>query len=209
MEPFDPVTQPAAVDPDAAHTGDPRPRDLSISLERANVVALVLFPVLLVVTLLPFWAIHGGAALADGASVVFIPWVFFPAILVAIVVHEGLHAVGFLVAGAPRGALHFGVDRKTLSPYAGCRTPVRADAYRLSVLLPGLVLGVLPWIYGMVAGAGWAVVWAALMILTAGGDAMILWIIRGLHGATLVLDHPTRAGCLIVEEPRQDVPGPG
>lgn len=163
-------------------------------------LAVVLLPAILLVTLGPFWAMYGGAELWDGASAGFRPWVFFPAFLVAIVVHEGLHAVGFLLAGAPRRALHFGMDRKTLSPYAGCRIAVRVSAYRLAVLLPGLVLGVLPWVYGMAAGVGWAAVWGALMILTAGGDAIILWIVRDLDGGTLVLDHPSRAGCQIVEE---------
>lgn len=188
-----PMTEP--IDAEA-----PPLRDLSISMERANVVAAVLIPVFLLVTLGPFWAIHGGSELWRGASLVFRPWVFFPAFLAAIVVHEGLHAVGFRIAGAPRAALHFGVDRKTLSPYAGCRVPVRVSAYRLAVLLPGLLLGVLPWVYGMAAGVAWAVVWGATMIVTAGGDAIILWIVRELPGSTLVLDHPSRAGCQIFED---------
>lgn len=202
MEPIDGTARAAPADAAGAtlHPDGLALRDVSISMERANLVAVFLLPAVVLVTCLPFWAMYGGAALWEGVSFVFLPWIFFPAFLVAIVVHEGLHGIGFLAAGVPRSAIHFGVDRKTLSPYAGCHVPLTVGAYRTAILLPGLVLGVLPWLYGLATGAGWAVAWGALMIATAGGDGIILWIIRRLPAGTRVLDHPSRVGCHVVRE---------
>lgn len=198
---FDPPGSAADPDPGPSEpSGFPPLRDLSISLERANVVAAVLLPLLVVVCIGSFWLLWGWGSLAEGASDVFLTWLFLPAFLAAIVIHEALHAVGFLIAGSPRSALHFGIDRSTLSPFAGCRVPVTVAAYRLAVVLPGLLLGVLPWVCGLATGTGWAVVWGTLMIVTAAGDGIILWIIRGLPRGTRVLDHPSRAGCQIVED---------
>lgn len=186
----------------AASPDPPEPplRDLSISMERANVMAAVLLPVLVVVCIGPFWAIWGWDAVADAGAAVFLTWLIIPVLLLAIAVHEALHAVGFLLGGAERNALHFGIDRSTLSPFAGCRVPVSARAYRFAVLLPGLLLGVVPWAWGMATGAGWPVVFGTVMIIAAAGDGMILWIIRALPGRCRVLDHPTRVGCQVVEQ---------
>jgi len=33
--------------------------------------------------------------------------------------------------------------------------------------------------------------------MAAVGDAMVLWLLRGVPGDTLVEDHPDRVGCLL------------
>jgi hypothetical protein len=178
----------------------PAGRDTSVSMERANVLAIVLFPAIALLTLTPFWLLYGGAELWDGMRAVFRLWFFIPAFLVAIVVHEGLHALGFLAAGrVPRSAIHFGVDRSTGSPFAGCRVAVPAGAYRFAVALPVLVLGVVPLLAGYALGWAAPVVWAMVMIVAAGGDLIVLWVVRGVPGHAPVLDHPSRVGCTVLD----------
>lgn len=180
----------------------PAAADASLSMERANVIGAALFPVAAAAVLVPFGVVWGWGEVWAGALAVFTPWVFVPAFVLAIVAHEGLHALGFLLfARVPRGALHFGIHRQTLTPFAGCRVPVPAVAYRAAVALPGLVLGAVPAAAGLAYGAGWAAVWGALMLATAAGDALVLWVIRRLPGSTRVLDHPERVGCLVLDEP--------
>ena len=171
--------------------------DASISFEQANVLALVLFlPMLALVGL--HAVLWGPRSLVEGFKVIF-PWLFFPLFVVSIVVHEALHAVGFIAAGrVPRSAVRFGLDRKTLSPFAGCRVPLRAGAYRVSVLLPALVLGVVPTVAGLAAGVAWLTLWGAFMLLAAGGDFAVVWAMRGVPNAARVLDHPERVGCRVV-----------
>jgi hypothetical protein len=45
----------------------------------------------------------------------------------------------------------------------------------------------------------WLVLLGGLFILAAGGDFLILWSIRGVDKDALVEDHPTRAGCYVLQ----------
>jgi hypothetical protein len=38
-----------------------------------------------------------------------------------------------------------------------------------------------------------------LFTFAAGGDALVLWLLRGVAPHRLVEDHPTRAGCFVWE----------
>lgn len=178
--------------------------DVSVSLERANVVGAVIFVAALLLVLLPFALVWGWPATRAGFGTALATWWFLPGAVLLIVAHEALHGVGFRLLGrAPREALHYGVDRSTLTPFAGCRVPLSAAAYRGAVILPALVLGVAPAAWGMATGTGWVAVVGALMLGAAGGDLLILWVIRHVPGTARVLDHPTRAGCWLVP----DAPG--
>lgn len=169
-------------------------------MERAATLAVALLPVLTAPVLLPFWLLWGWAPLKQGLLTAITPWVLVPALLASIVIHEGLHALGFLLFGrAPRGSVHFGIHRGTLSPFAGCRAPLTARAYRAAVILPALALGVLPAAYGLATGHGFAAVWGAFMLHAAAGDLIVLWTIRSLPGRVRVLDHPERVGCRVLD----------
>ncbi|HYJ80286.1 MAG TPA: DUF3267 domain-containing protein [Longimicrobiaceae bacterium] len=171
--------------------------DATVSFEKANLIALLFLPLAALPVLLHL-LLWGAASLAAGVDFLF-PWLFVPLLVASIVVHEALHALGFVaVGGAPRGAIHFGVDRRTLSPFAGCTAPLRARAYRGAVLLPSLVLGVAPVVAGLVTGSGWPTLWGALMLFCAGGDFAALWAMRAVPGDARVLDHPERVGCRVV-----------
>ena len=201
---FSPDTAPPSPDfSDAAPPADdagPRVlRDATISMERANVLGLAMIPAfgVLVIAHGVAW---GWGSVREGAGFVFSLKFFLPAFLIAIVVHEALHGLGFLAVGrAPRSAVHFGVHRATMSPFAGCRVPLRAWAYRVAVLLPGLALGAVPAAWGLATGTGWLTVWGVVMLIAAAGDLAAFWAMRSVPARALVLDHPERVGCRVVE----------
>jgi hypothetical protein len=176
------------------------PRDVSIPLERAGRLAARLLPVVALVGLAPLAALWGLAEVGRGFRTVFTLWYFIPGLAATIILHEGLHAAGFLMFGrVPHGTVHFGVDRATLSPYAGCRVPMSARAYRAAVLLPALVLGLGTLIPGWILGVGWLAVLGTLQLITAGGDLVAYWAIRDIPAGARVLDHPERVGCQILD----------
>jgi putative zincin peptidase len=171
--------------------------DATISFEEANRVALIVLPFGAGLVLLHL-ALWGGRSVGEGFAFLF-PWLFFPVLLVSVVVHEGLHAAGFLAVGrAPRSAVHFGVDRRTLSPYAGCRAALRAGAYRFAILLPSLALALAPAAAGLATGTGWLTLWGAFMLVSGAGDFAALWAMRRVPNTARVLDHPERVGCRVV-----------
>jgi Putative zincin peptidase len=202
-----PSADPTSTDPAAPEAAAPKKSvpdgfrvvsDATMSMERANVVALGLIPpfALLIVAHGLLW---GWASVRGGAVDVFTLWVLLPLLAVSIVVHEALHGLGFLMGGAPRSAVHFGIHRPTLSPFCGCHAPLSATAYRVAVLLPGFALGVVPTALGLATGSGALTIWGVFMLITAAGDLAAFWAMRAVPGGALVMDHPERVGGRVVE----------
>jgi hypothetical protein len=184
---------------DHLDAGDRPMTDASVSLDEAIRRGSALLPLILAVGLAPFLLLHGWAELRSGFLTAFKPWYFLPGLALTVVAHEGLHAAGFLLFGrVPRSTVHFGVDRATLSPFAGCRQPMRVRAYRAAVLLPAVVLGGGTLIPAWVQGIGWLAIFGTLQLLAAGGDLVAYHAIRRLPGDTRVLDHPERVGCQVI-----------
>jgi hypothetical protein len=105
-----------------------------------------------------------------------------------------------MVFGQTRfSAIKFGFQWKSLTPYAHLREPVEVNAYRAGAFMPGFLLGILPYLLSLGLGDG-NLFWFSL-IHTAGasGDWLILWLIRNVRPGTQVQDHPTHAGCYVLE----------
>ncbi len=206
MDPPSEAPNPGQIGPDAAEPGW---WDASISLVRANLLAVALIPLLGALVLLPYallWGIPGLEAGGDDvgfrfsspveSTVTFISFLFG-----AIVVHELLHGVGFYVIGKiPRAKIGFGVKWLTFTPYCHCAEPMPANAYRWAVALPTLVLAVIPGLLGLLLGNFLLAFWAVIMLVSGSGDLAILWAIRAVPGRAIVRDHPSRAGCLVRDE---------
>ncbi len=93
--------------------------------------------------------------------------------------------------------ISFGVDRASLTPYTHIAAPMTARAYRIGAMTPGLLTGALPTLAAWVSGSGALSLIGALMSVGAVGDLIVLWVIRRVPGDTLVMDHPTNAGCWV------------
>ena len=102
-------------------------------------------------------------------------------------------------AKKPLGVIHLGFQWKTLTPYAHCKEPLEVNAYRLGAFMPGLVLGILPALAGILTGSGWLLMFGIFFTIAAGGDLLILWLIRSVPAGRLVEDHPPPAGCYVWE----------
>jgi hypothetical protein len=173
--------------------------DRSISMAQANLYGLLLLPPLLLLAV-PFWLIWGGGALVEGLRVFTALQSFLPALVIGIVIHEALHGLAWMLAGRkPRSAMHFGFQLKTLTPYAHCTEPLEVGAYRVGAATPGVVLGLLPVLVATVIGNGWLLWFGVFFAFAAVGDLLILWLLRDVPRGRLVEDHPTRAGCTILE----------
>jgi uncharacterized protein len=194
------VDQPA---PDAAEQGisaDAVAYDATISMLAANGIALIMLPVAFILLALPYWLIWGNRLSGTSITLTLPSLVtMLLGLAVAIVVHELLHAAGCVLLGkASLSAVSFGFNWKALAPFAHCRAPLTARAYRVTVALPGLLLGLLPGMAGVLSGSLLLLVGGILMLVAAGGDAAVLWAMRRVPGDATVLDHPSRAGCRVL-----------
>lgn len=172
--------------------------DATISFVWANVVAFFVIPAAAIAFLLPYWLLGGQFAVSRNLPSLLILLLAFVG---GILIHELLHGVGFVLVGkVPVTAVSFGFSWKGLAPYAHCAAPMRASAYRFAVLLPGLVLGILPGILGVILQSLGLVLWGILMTSAAGGDLAALLAIRQVPGSAWVRDHPSKVGCQVLKE---------
>lgn len=117
-----------------------------------------------------------------------------------ILVHEGIHAVCWVWGGKKSWqAVQVGFDRRTLTPYVHCREPLPIGVYRLGALTPGVLTGLLPWLVGLVSGNLLLALVGLLLIVGAGGDLLVLWLTRHVASDCFVEDHPSRAGCYVLQ----------
>ena len=176
--------------------------DVAVSIEAlmqnngvmALAVALMIFPLAF------FWTTSGFDTFMDDLLTMRNLLLALPALLVGIVLHEGIHALGWIIFGgvSPR-SISFGVDRKTLSPYAHADVPMGATGYRIGALLPGLLTGILPTLVGIIAVDAGLTLLGAFLLSAAVGDVLVVWVIRAVPGRAQVIDHPSKAGCLVEE----------
>ena len=125
----------------------------------------------------------------------------FAAILLgSIIVHEGLHAIGWAwFGGISLKEMKFGIIKG--NPYTHAKVPMPVRGYQIGGGLPGFVLGVLPGLVSWVNGSGKLMIFASVMLATAAGDAIMLWLLRDVPPGTLVQDHPSAIGCLVKKQP--------
>jgi hypothetical protein len=173
--------------------------DLTISLARANtlvgIMTLPLVGLLLVLYRLLSLAVAGRADSPSLGAVV----ALLVAVLPGIFVHEAIHGAAWRAFGRlGRGRVEFGFQRRTLTPYAHALDPMPAAAYRLGAVLPALLLGVAPYAAGIVLGNLPLALFGILFIAAAGGDFLVLWLLRNVSGRAMVQDHPSRAGCIVL-----------
>jgi hypothetical protein len=170
-------------------------RDLSISMARANLVVLFVSIPVALLQLLIFVSLHGLDRLSTtwGSALLI-------AVILGIVAHELIHGLSWVILGKkPFAAIKFGFQWKTFTPYAHLKEPVEINAYRIGGFMPGLVLGVVPYLLSLLLGNGDLFWFGLIHTVAAGGDWLILWLIRSVEAGSLVEDHPTNAGCYVLE----------
>ncbi len=173
-------------------------RDVSIPISDLLRPALALSFVLLIVPVIPYFLMWGFPdSWKFGIGEVLLT---FLGLALLVVAHEAVHALGWMIfGGVPISGIRFGIDKKSLSPYAHARVPMQATGYRIGAALPLIITGILPTLIGTLIGHGWLVFLGAFMIMGAVGDLLILWAIRHVPGDARVLDHPSNAGCYVLD----------
>ena len=53
---------------------------------------------------------------------------------------------------------------------------------------------------GIFTGNPFIFIFGLAFILAAGGDILILWLLRKVKAGSLVEDHPKRAGCYVIDK---------
>jgi hypothetical protein len=143
----------------------------------------------------------GARALMLGVYGLLEPRILLTTVVPGILAHELIHALTWsILARRPLSAIAIGFHWRALSPYAHPRDPMLVGPYRAGAMMPALLLGFVPAGIGLASGSPLLTAWSLLLILAAGGDLAVLWLLRRVPADRLVEDHPTRAGCRVLPE---------
>ena len=178
-----------------------RKSDLQISIVWANVVVILMTIPVMAVGIILMNIFHPDISFKQNLSGTLFVMIGF---LVLIVVHELIH--GFTWSFFSENGLkdiEFGFMKQYLTPYCTCSTPLKKSGYICGALMPLLVLGLIPTVIAVVIGSVSLLYVGLLMILSAGGDILIvIKLLRYKSQAKelLIYDHPTQAGSVVFEK---------
>ena len=182
---------------------DYKKKDLTIGIVKANLfVFLLAIPIIVIGVLLFAWRNPISLLMPTSqGSLLFI--VLF---VVLIVVHELIHGLTWSVYAEHHFKdIEFGFMKELLTPYCTCTTPLPKKHYILGALMPCIVLGIIPTAIGILIGSSLLFWIGIVMILSAGGDIMIVWKVikfkkQDESKEILIYDHPIQAGSVIFEK---------
>ena len=122
-------------------------------------------------------------------------------IICGIIAHELLHGLAWSFY-AKKGwkSISFGIEWKYLTPYCHCAEPLLMNPYRIGSVLPAVVLGFIPSILAIINGNLWLLAFGFFFTFAAGGDFLVLWLLRHEKSSVFVEDHPDKIGCIILSE---------
>lgn len=125
---------------------------------------------------------------------------FVGTVLVGVFVHEGIH--GVLIALFAKGGLRslsFGFDRKTMSPFAHSRVPLRAWQMTAVCLGPLVLQGIVPMAVAVWMGSVFVFILSLIFIIAAGGDIIYAGLLRKVSPGAFVEDLPDAVGYRTVQ----------
>ncbi len=175
---------------------------LTISIEKANVIAMLMIIPIGILFALPYCLIWGSKPWFSLSGIASNPVMsaltVVLALIIGIIVHEGIHGITWAIF-AKKGfrSISFGILWKMLTPYCHCDEPMQVRHYVLGAIMPALLLGIIPSIVAIAIGNAALLVFGMFFTLAAGGDFLIIYTIRKEKPDTLVEDHPSEAGCFV------------
>ncbi|WP_266202540.1 DUF3267 domain-containing protein [Pontibacter kalidii] len=182
--------------------------ELSLTAAEANVQALVFMLPILVLYMVPYallwpeqfsYQVIENFVLEQGGRVLFYPFLMLLVFVLGAVVHELLHGLtwAFFCKQGIR-SIKYGVHWRYLTPYCHCQEMLPLRPYILGGMMPGLVMGLLPALAGMVTGNLLLFLFGLFFSIAASGDLLVLWMLRHAKSTDLVQDHPEKIGCYVL-----------
>ncbi len=120
---------------------------------------------------------------------------------VHIPIHEGLHALsGILFAKVPLKDISFGIVKEQMMFYCHVEKPMPARLYRIVLITPFVVLGLIPLCIVTVLGSPFLVLLFAMCISGCAGDIVMFIETYKYDKNQLLLDHPSAPAYYLLYE---------
>ena len=120
--------------------------------------------------------------------------------IIGCVIHEFIHGITWIYATKCKWKdIKFGIIWKYLTPYCHCKIAMTVRQYRLALLMPLWILGVLPSILGIALGDIFVLSFGVIFIVAAVGDIWMAWLLRIEKIDNKIFDHPSKPAYFIFD----------
>ncbi len=174
--------------------------ELTVDEIKAQVNSIVYFIPFLVILGIPYVVIWKETFTKETFNSLFGPWGIYAllALVLGIVFHELIHGLTWsLFAKKGLQSIRYGILKKTMTPYCHCSEPLSVKHYIIGAAMPGIVLGILPAVIALFTGSLSLFALGMFFTMAAGGDMMIIYMLRKQPMHYLVQDHPSKIGCYL------------
>lgn len=131
--------------------------------------------------------------IGENQSAVVYGLVFILGIILSVFLHEGLHAITFLLfSKCSLSAIKFGFYKG--NPYCHCNSKIKVKHYKVVLLAPFLLLGILLYILGIYTGDSIYILLGIFNIVCAIGDVCVYRLLKSLPNESYIKDHPSKIG---------------
>jgi hypothetical protein len=122
--------------------------------------------------------------------------IFLAAYIAGLMLHELIHALAMrMISGVSFSNIQFGFNKRYLSPYTYCNKIVPVRGFRIGLLLPVLITGVLPMIIGIATNTLVITLIGGLLTASGVGDIIGFCHLVKLPGDALLYDYRYALGC--------------
>ena len=184
-------------------------KDLTISIEKANLVGPLLVLPIMAVLIAVFIILYGfepvrevikDHSLWTGVSIVFAGLSIIP----LAIVHEWIHGLSWGISAKHHMKdIEYGFIKEKLTPYCYCRSPLSKGAYVFGSMMPLTILGVVVSIVAIIIASPVLLLVGLMQVLGGCGDILITGMLLRYktNGKDVVLlDHPTECGLIVFEK---------
>ena len=176
-------------------------KNVTVSAGKAQILGLLLALPIVLVLLIPYYQINRDQIGEPYFSSNFFGYLsVIGAILFGVIAHELTHGLTwayFCKDGFK--SIRFGVIWKYLTPYCHCKEVLLKRHYIIGAIMPAILVGLIPTFVGYLFAYKGLFLFGLFFTFGAGGDFLIIWLLRKFDAETLVLDHPSQIGCLVYE----------
>ncbi len=161
---------------------------VKINLKKVNLVATITFFIPLIFGIVLQWLFFNDKIFKIAIWDIIILIIGYP---VLVIIHELIHGICFLITGANIKDIRFGIIPKKMMVYCTSKKPLSVSSYKVTLLMPLILTGIIPFILSIFYLNVLYVLLFALLISAASGDLMMFFKLTKYRLVKLVLDHPS------------------
>jgi hypothetical protein len=184
-----------------------------INIIWANIFAIIVFAIAIILFGIPFYlfwyqgypvssivSANTTISLLERIRIVAIALLIM---MPGIIAHELIHGVVFAIYSENKfKSVKFGImpASKLFTPYCHCNEVLNIRHYRIGIIMPLILLGIIPAIISIFIGNIFVLFWGILFTMAGGGDILIFIKALKEKKDSWILDHPTEAGYYVYKQ---------